>query len=144
MGAINVFIRYVREEDKEFWFRLDRHLPEKEFERKVRDKMGYVLLADEIPVGLLRYNLFWDKIPFCTLLFVEWHAQKKGYGKALMAHWEADMKTKGYSALLTSSQADESAQNFYRKIGYRDAGGLLLSVPEYEQPTELFFIKEIK
>lgn len=106
--------------------------------------MGYVLLENEIPVGLLRYHLFWDKIPFCTMLFVDWKAQKKGYGKALMAYWEEDMKAEGHSVLLTSTQADESAQNFYRKIGYRDAGGLLLNVPGYEQPTELFFIKEIK
>lgn len=139
-----MLIRYVQEEDKKFWFHLDGHLSEKEFERKVRDKMGYVLLENEIPVGLLRYHLFWDKIPFCTMLFVDWKAQKKGYGKALMTYWEEDMKAEGYSVLLTSTQADESAQNFYRKIGYRDAGGLLLNVPEYEQPTELFFIKEIK
>lgn len=27
-------IRYVTEEDREFWYRLDGHLPEKEFEKK--------------------------------------------------------------------------------------------------------------
>ena len=36
-------IRYVRMEDKEFWYSLDRHLPEAEFDGKVRDKRGYVL-----------------------------------------------------------------------------------------------------
>ena len=28
-------IRYVRSEDKEFWYRLDKHLSEQEFEHKV-------------------------------------------------------------------------------------------------------------
>lgn len=51
-------IRYVLAEDKEFWYRLDRHLPEQEFENKIRDKRGYILLCDNKPIGLLRYNLF--------------------------------------------------------------------------------------
>ena len=74
-------IRYVQTEDKEFWYRLDRHLPEAEFENKVRDKRGYILLDDDKPVGLLRYNLFWDNTPFCTMLFVDWECHGKGYGK---------------------------------------------------------------
>lgn len=44
---------------------------------------------------------------------------------------------------MTSTQVDETAQHFYRKLGYRDAGGLLLDVPGYEQPMELFLIKAI-
>ena len=72
-------IRYVRSEDKEFWYRLDKHLPEKEFENKVACQRGYVLLDDSEPIGLLRYNLFWDNTPFCTLLFVDWKYQGKGY-----------------------------------------------------------------
>ena len=37
--------------------------------KKVRDKQGYVVWEDGTPKGLLRYNLFWDNTPFCTLLF---------------------------------------------------------------------------
>ena len=33
-------IRYVQSEDKEFWYNLDKHLPEQEFYNKVRDKEG--------------------------------------------------------------------------------------------------------
>ena len=51
-------IRYVQLNDKEFWYSLDGHLPNKEFEKKVRDKQGYILLEDDKPVGLLRFNLF--------------------------------------------------------------------------------------
>ena len=64
-------IRYVQLDDKKFWYGLDRHLPDNEFEKKVRDKQGYVLLKDNIPIGLLRFNLFWDNIPFCTMLFID-------------------------------------------------------------------------
>lgn len=93
--------------------------------------------------GLLRYNLFWDNTPFCTMLFVDWSRQKKGYGLAVMNHWENDMKSKGYGMVMISTQVDENAQHFYRKLGYKDCGGFILDIPGYEQPMELFMSKKI-
>jgi len=136
-------IRYIQKEDKNFWLKLDKHISEKELENKIRDKMGYVLVKDKNPIALLRYNLFWDNIPFCTMLFVDPEYQQKGYGKKLMKCWEEDMKQLGYGMIMTSTQVDEEAQHFYRKLGYQDAGGLLINIPKYEQPMEMFFIKEI-
>ncbi len=132
-------IRYMQVCDKAFWYTLDKHLPESEFDLKVRDKRGYVLLNNSTPIGILRYNLFWDNTPFCTLLYIRNEYQRQGYGKKLMEHWENDMKANGYSFVLTSTQADEQAQHFYRKIGYRDCGSLILPA----EPTELFLMKEI-
>lgn len=136
-------IRYVVKEDKAFWYQLDKHLPEQEFENKVNEERGYVLLDNNIPVGLLRYNLFWDNTPFCTMLFIAQDFHRRGYGKKLMEHWESDMKVKGYGMLLTSTQVDEEAQHFYRKLGYKDCGGLIIDIPGYEQPMELFLSKSV-
>ena len=136
-------IRYVQLEDKTFWYQLDRHLPEQAFEGKVRDRQGYVLLVDGEPTGLLRYNLFWDNTPFCNLLFVRESHQRKGLGTLLITHWEQDMKVQGYGMLLTSTQVDEGAQYFYRKLGYRDCGGFVIDLPAFAQPMELFLIKGI-
>ena len=94
-------------------------------------------------IGLLRYNLFWDNTPFCTMLYVDHHFQGCGYGKALMDYWEEDMKKQGYGMLLTSTQVDETAQHFYRKLGYKDCVGLYIDIPKYAQPMELFLVKEI-
>ena len=69
--------------------------------------------------------------------------QRKGYGKQLMEYWEQDMKRQGYGMLLTSTQVDETAQHFYRKLGYKDCGGFVIDIPAYAQPMELFLIKEI-
>ncbi len=129
--------------DKLFWYQLDKHLPEAEFENKVKTKRGYVLLENDVPVGLLRYNLFWDNVPFCTMLFIDEKVQGKGYGSMLMNYWEEDMKRQKYGMLLTSTQADETAQHFYRKLGYKDCGCLIIDIPRYTQPMELFFAKEI-
>ncbi len=136
-------IRYVQAGDKEFWYSLDKHLPESVFESKVRDKQGYVLAVDSKPVGLLRYNLFWDNTPFCTMLYVEPNCQGKGFGKKLMEYWENDMKSQGYGMLLVSTQVDEGAQHFYRKLGYKDCGGFVVDIPGFEQPMEMFMSKGI-
>ena len=134
-------IRYVEINDKKEWYDLDRHLPENVFDEKVRTKRGYVLVEDEKIIGILRYNLFWDNTPFCTMLFIEDSYRSKGYGRQMMEHWEQDMKAQGYGMLMTSTQVDEDAQHFYRKLGYKDAGGFIVDVPGFEQPMEMIMIK---
>ena len=112
-------IRYVEFEDQTFWYRLDKHLPQQEFRKKVENKEGYVLLNDDKAIGLLRYNFFWDNIPFCTMLLIDKNFQNKGYGKKMMEFWENEMKLQGHKIVLTSTQVDEKAQHFYRKLGYQ-------------------------
>ncbi len=132
-------IRCVESADKDFWFSLDKHLSLAEFEKKVRDKQGYVLSENGNPVGILRYNLFWDNTPFCTLLYIDGKLRGKGYGKKLMRFWEDEMRLLNYGSVLTSTQADEEAQHFYRKIGYCDCGGLIVG----GGATELFLQKKL-
>ncbi len=136
-------IRYLKSSDKQFWYSLDKHLAESEFVNKVHSQRGYVILINDKPVGLLRYNLFWDNTPFCTMLIIDEIHRGKGYGKQLIEYWEHDMKAKGYGMLLLSTQVNETSQNFYRKLGYKDCGSLVIDVPAYAQPMEMFFIKAI-
>lgn len=137
-------IRYVELDDKKRWYELDQHLPEEVFAEKVRTNQGYVLVEDGLVIGILRYNLFWDNTPFCTMLFIDDDYRGKGYGKQMMEYWEQDMKTKGYGMLMTSTQVDEDAQHFYRKLGYKDAGGFIVDIPGFEQPMEMIMIKEVE
>ena len=57
--------------------------------------------------------------------------------------WEKNMKQQGYGMVLTSTQVDESAQHFYRKLGYQDCGGIVMNLPVYEQPMEMFLCKAL-
>lgn len=138
-----ITVRHVEKDDKSFWYTLDRHLPGWEFERKVLYKEGYILLSENEPLGILRYNLFRDNTPFCNLLFIKQAYRGKGYGKQLLGSWEKEMREKGYAAVMTSTQTDETAQRFYRKSGYKDFGCLILDIPAYRQPMEMFMIKEL-
>ena len=119
-------IRYVEETDRLFWFTLDRHLPEKEFDAKVRDRRGYVLLDRSRPAGLLRFNLFWDNTPFCTMLVVGPEFRGRGGGRQLVGFWEREMGSAGYDMVLTFTLSSEQAQFFYRRLGYQDCGALVL------------------
>lgn len=125
------------------WRKLDPHLAEAELPRKLRDGRCLLLREDGEAVGVLRWNLFWDSIPFLTLIYLKESARGKGCGRQAMARWEADMRGKGYPCVMTSTQADEGAQHFYRKLGYKDTGCLLLDTPPLAQPAELFFIKPL-
>ncbi len=140
---MSVDIHPVTEADRAFWFSLDRHLAPDAFDRKVRDRMGLVLSDEDGPAGILRWSLFWDSIPFCNLLFVREDRRGRGYGSGLMAHWEETMKAGGFGLVMTSTQSDETAQYFYRSLGYRDCGGLTLPFPGYEQPLELILAKAL-
>lgn len=77
------------------------------------------------------------------MLFVDWSSQKQGYGRKLMEFWESDMKAQGYGMVLTSTQVDEDAQHFYRKLGYKDCGGFTVDILGYEQPMEMFMSKSL-
>ena len=138
-----VEIKYVSETDRTFWFALDKHLSEKEFELKIRDKRGYVIIDSETSIGVMRYNLFLDIIPFLTLICFSEPYRGKGFGKQAMLNWENEMRELGYKMVMTSTQVDEEAQHFYRKLGYMDRGGLFLDNTPFEQPQEMFMVKLI-
>jgi ribosomal protein S18 acetylase RimI-like enzyme len=49
------------------------------------------------------------------------------------------MKWKGYKNVMTSTQSDEEAQHFYRKLGYTEIGGFKY----LGDPLEIIFYKDI-
>lgn len=49
-----------------------------------------------------------------------------------MEWWEQDMHPQGYDMVMVSTQVDETAQHFYRKLGYKDCGGLVMDIPGHE------------
>ncbi len=44
-------VRYAAMEDKDFWYTLDRHLPEAEFENKVRSRRGVCAAGQRTTCG---------------------------------------------------------------------------------------------
>jgi GNAT superfamily N-acetyltransferase len=133
-------IGYACENDFQYILENDRHILKELIGRKIRDKEIIVARDfDGSNIGWLRFGYFWDNTPFMNMLFVDEGHRGKGTGKELVLFFESEMKIRGYRSVMTSSQADEQAQHFYRKAGYKDTGSLLLDT----QPMEILFIKNI-
>ena len=130
--------------DWPFWHSLDARISRALFLRKAEAGECYIVEADGAPAGLLRWNRFWDEVPFCTLLYIDEKRRGQGLGRALVARWEADMRGMGHGMAMTSTQSDEDAQYFWRALGYRDAGSFDIDVPGYAQPPELIMLKDLR
>ena len=133
-------IRYAETSDIEMISEYDGHISEDELKNAIAMKRIILLFIDGEFEGWLRFNLFWDNIPFMNLLYISEEQRGKGYGRKLVEFWEQEMARQGYRFVLTSTQSDEEAQFFYRKLGYSDRGALVLP----REPLEIIFYKKMK
>ena len=117
----------------------DKHISEDELKKIIAAKRIFVMQQQDSLIGWLRFGLFWDILPFMNMLYLLDGYRGKGNGTELVTFWEKEMAKKGYRYVLTSTQSNERAQFFYRKIGYTECGTLLLP----KEPLEIFFIKDL-
>ncbi|MDE7303953.1 MAG: GNAT family N-acetyltransferase [Oscillospiraceae bacterium] len=129
---MKIIVRPARPEDAELLAEADRHVPRERMRKLVSD--GFVLAAfsGDSFAGWLRYGLFWDGIPFMNMLFVLEEYRGNGIGTALVREWERLAAENGHDTVMTSTQANETSQHFYRKLGYRDLGGFTPFGEEFE------------
>ena len=130
-------IRHALDEDI-FWLcEHDKHITEIVLKDKISHQEVYIAEKNDKKVGWLRYNLFWDNVPFMNMVCVLEEHLRMGIGSALTKHWEHEMKSKGYQSVMTSTQSDEEAQHFFRKKGYMEIGGFKY----LDDPFEIIFQK---
>ena len=132
-------IRYANEMDFELLSKYDKHICETELRNCIKTERILTMFNDDIFIGWLRFNLFWDNIPIMNMLYLLEDYRGKGYGSRLVSFWEQEMLKNKYKMVLTSTQSDEQAQFFYRKIGYVDCGSLLLP----DEPLEIILLKKL-
>jgi len=121
----------------------DRHISDNALSNAVEQNRCFIITVNDQPVGSMRYSLFWDIIPFLNLIYLDDFARRRGIGRQAMEQWEQHMKEAGYGVVMLSTQSDEDSQHFYRALGYRESGCLILDVPGYEQPMEIIFVKDL-
>jgi len=136
-------ISYATVNDKPYFCNEYENLPENEFISKIRDKRCYILNYENRKIGFMRYNLIFDFIPFLTCMSIDEHFQNKGFGTKAMHYWENEMQSLGFKMIMVSTQANENSQHFYRKLGYKDMGSIVMDIPPYEQPLEMFLGKAL-
>ena len=132
-------IRIAEERDLETLLTHDCHVTRARLERKIADHQVLVLLDGDSFAGWLRWGLFWDEHPFMNLLYLLEPYRGKGLGRQLVTDWENRMKAAGHEVVMTSTQANECAQFFYRHMGYDDVGAFALP----GDPLELILQKAL-
>lgn len=132
-------IRYAKESDFEILRKYDKHICEMELKNSINAKRILVMQDRNRLIGWLRFNMFWDNLPFMNMLYLLEGDRGKGYGKQLVAFWEKEMLKGGHRMVLTSTLSSEQAQFFYRKNGYTDCGSLLLP----KEPLEIILLKNL-
>ena len=134
-------IRLAVSADQQQILKYDCHLHHNKVGECIYNGLVYVLCDGEKIVGVLRYNLFWQSIPFLDLIYMDEAYRGQRWGSKLMAHWEDSMKKMGYAYVMLSTQADETSQFFYEKLGYRRIGAFL---PPEQEAEELMYGKELR
>lgn len=132
-------IKYATMDDYGLLISRDTHVRKEEWKKLIEKNQALIFKVDDHFAGWLRYNLFWNEIPFMNMLYFLEEYRGKGYGTQMVCFWERKMAKLGYDKVMTSSQANESAQHFYRKLGYRDAGGFF----PFCNDLEIIFTKEL-
>jgi len=134
-----MIIRYAEITDYVWLKEHEKYISDKILQTKIETKEVYIVQEDKEIAGWLRYNLFWDNVPFMNKIFLLEEYRRKGIGRKLVHYWEEKMKEQGYRNVLTSTQSDEDGQHFYRKIGYMEIG----SLKYLEEPLEILFYKKL-
>ncbi len=133
-------IRLARMEDLPGIGCYDCHIPRERIEECIGGHKIHVLLDGGEVVGILRFSLFWQTIPFLDLLYLDEDYRGRGLGSRMMAHWENAMKEMGYAHAMLSTQEDETAKFFYEKLGYRRVGAFL---PPEQDADEIMYLKKL-
>ncbi|MDR6724770.1 GNAT superfamily N-acetyltransferase [Paenibacillus amylolyticus] len=132
IAATESHYEYIREHD--------RHIVDSFILPKIRGNEIYMLQNDEDQlIGWMRHSYFWDNTPFMNMIWIDEPYRNRGLGKQAILFWENEMKKLGFELVMTSTLANEGAQHLYRKLGYRDAGGLLLE----GEPLEILMTKRL-
>lgn len=129
---MKITVRPACPDDPEILAKFDRHVPREKIEKLVSDGFVLIAMCGESFAGWLRYGFFWDEIPFMNMLFVLEEYRGNGIGTALVREWERLAADNGHGTVMTSTQANETSQHFYRELGYRDLGGFTPFGEEYE------------
>jgi len=132
-------IEFAMNEDYQFIIERDKHINESLVQSKIRDQEIFIIWDQNKEIGWMRYGYFWDNIPFMNMIWIDEEYRGKGIGKEVVLHWEELMRQRGFKLVMTSTMSNEDAQHFYRTLGYRDAGCLLLEA----EPLEVILTKKL-
>lgn len=122
MSAVTV--RHARDADRAFVAQ-DGYVGEDRVGRQIAAGEVWIAEAAAVPVGYLRLEYLWGRIPYIALIRVLPEHRGRGTGRALLAAAEQHASAEGHPWLYSSSQADEpEPQAWHRHMGFAECGFL--------------------
>ena len=141
MTEHEIVVRTATENDLRF-ISQDGHLPDSVLRRKLSDADVFLALWRGEPTGYLRLEWLWSKLPYIEMIRVPEPYRRAGVGRALLAHVQSEVSSRGCVALYSSSQADEpEPQAWHRRVGFEECG--LLAGLNEDGVGEVFFRKAL-
>jgi ribosomal protein S18 acetylase RimI-like enzyme len=128
-------------EDTDFVFirGFSSEMSEEKLRAQIREGRLRIIESNEGPVGFIKFYVLWEVLPFIELIIIRNNCRGQGIGKAAVREWEQEMSARHFQRAIVSTQADETAQYFWRRIGYQDCGSLGLP----GRPAELFMYRDL-
>jgi len=121
---LSVNVRFAELKDLDFCIKSDySYVSKNVLRRKIREKAVILAEVDGKPIGYLRIEYLWLKIPFLSVITVEEEYRRKGVGTTMIRFLEQHLRKRGHKILYSSSQANEPGpQAWHRKIGFEECG----------------------
>ena len=139
---MDIQIKFASNEDKQLILKHEDYLKEKRLSQILENNEIILAYDKERNIGYLRYQLFWTKLPYLTLIIVDKEYRKKGVGRSLLLFLEKHLRSLGFNRLLSSSTANDSdPQAWHKKVGFKEVG--LVDEINIDGVGEKFFLKNI-
>ena len=133
-------IRYAEYNDFALILKIDASISNEKWKRWTDNRQAIFAFDNSEFLGWLQYNYFIEKYPFINRLYVFEQYQNNGAGTKLIQFWESEMKSKGETRLMLSTESDNyGARRLYERLGFKCVGELNLR----PQNQELVMLKEI-
>lgn len=132
-------LRAAQETDLAFLRDFSSECRDEQLRAQIRDGRLRIINSSEGPVGFIKFYVLWEVLPFIEVVIIRKDCRRRGIGRAAIRSWEEEMAARSFQRAIISTQADETAQHFWRRVGYQDCGSLALP----GRPLELFMYRDI-
>ena len=137
-----VVVRLAGPEDLEWCVVEDDHVTEQVIRHKIINDEIIIAEVDGRPIGYLRLEYLWSRVPYIGVVFVDDDYRKEGIGRKILTFLEDNLRSRGHDRLFSSSTVNEpEPQAWHRAVGFVESG--MINEIGDDGIGEIFFRKSL-